>query len=68
MDEIPLGEENRLHPHVCDMLRKVLTLASRCRAISKASSIRQAAGGCCRSTLRAPGRRKPKNAAVWIFK
>lgn len=47
---------------------KLLRLASRCQPISKASSILQAAGGCCRSILRAPGRRKPKNAALWIFK
>lgn len=42
--------------------------AGRCRPISEASSIQQAVGGCCRSTLRAPGRRKPKNAALWVFK
>lgn len=47
---------------------KLLTQTSRCQPISKASSIQQSAGGCCRSTLRAPGRRKLKNAALWVFK
>lgn len=64
-------KETDSHPHVCALYKKVfklLTLASRCRPISKASSIQQAAGGWCRSTLRAPGRRKPKNAALWGFK
>lgn len=61
------AEENRLHPRVCAANEKVfqlLTLASRCRPISKASLIQQAAGGCCRSTLRAPGRRKPKKKTM----
>lgn len=60
------AEKHRLHPHVC--VFKLLTLASRRQAISKASSIQQAAGGCCRSALRTPGRRKSKDAAFWVLK